>query len=181
MELTCRKFELPDRPRLRAMYLEFEPKGVFQGLPPETDRHLDEWLHEIDGPGVLNFVVDTGERIVGHAMLCPAPDKPAAELAIFLHQDWRGFGAGKALLLGALNYGCQQLECDRVWLSVQGANPLALHLFESVGFRPVVGGQIFSWELEMARPSHCEECKGEKCEVFQTALPVTLRLPRHRR
>jgi RimJ/RimL family protein N-acetyltransferase len=175
MELTCRRFERPDLPRLRAMYLEFEPKGAFQGLPPETEPSLDAWLHQLCDNGVENFVVDAGECIVGHTMLCPGPSKAEGEIAIFMHQQWRGFGAGRALLLGALNYGCKQLQFDKVWLSVQGANVLALHLFESIGFRPVGGEQPFAWELEMSRPSNCEQCKEQQCEAFRATLPVTIR------
>lgn len=157
------------------MYLAFEPKGAFQGLPPVAEPRLDEWLHELVNDGVENFVCDNGERIIGHTMLCRGPGKHEAELAIFIHQDWRGFGAGRALLLGTLNYGCKQLELGRVQLSVQGANVLALRLLESVGFRPVMGSKSFAWELSMERPSNCEKCKGELCDAFNVTLPVTIR------
>jgi diamine N-acetyltransferase len=181
MELTCRRCLPTDWLRVRAMYLEFEPRGAFQGLPPESESRLDNWLDRLCRSGVENFVVDNGERIVGHITLCPDPAKSEAELAIFVHQDWRGLGVGRTLLLGALNYGCKQLELDRVWLSVQGANPVALHLFESVGFRPVGKANPFAWELEMERPSHCAQCKGERCAVFRTVLPLVLRLPKRER
>ena len=176
MELTFREFRHPDSPQLREMYLEFDPKGAFQGLPPETTTQLDEWLRRVFADRVVNFVIDDGGRIVGHAMLCPGSGKTEAEVAIFVHQDWRGRRAGRTLLLGTLNHGCKQLQLDRVWLSVQGSNPHARHLFESVGFRPVGEEQPFAWELELARPSQCAKCEGDRCEVFGAALPRVVRL-----
>ena len=162
------------------MYVEFEPKGEYQGLPPRSESQIRRWLTQLREQSFDQFVAAVGERIVGHAMLCPSQRRTEAELAIFLHQDYRGLGLGRRLLLGVLNFGCKKLVLDRVWLFVTGSNPVALHLFEDVGFRPGRGGDPLAWEIEMERPSHCAECNGEKCVVFGRALPdtVTVRRPK---
>src|ERR1043166_4682260 len=121
------------------MYLGFEPKAQFQGLPPASPEQLCLWLQSLHRKDVDQFVLAVGERIIGHSMLCRGPQQDEAELAIFLHQKFRGRGLGRRLLLCTLNYGCKKLELSRVWLSVQGANPRAMHLFESLGFTPVGG------------------------------------------
>lgn len=163
-----------DYEQLVAMYEEFEPKGEFQGLPPRSISQIKKWLTQLRELGFLQFVVEVGGRIVGHSMLCPSQRKTEAELAIFLHQDYRGYGLGKKLLLGTLNFGCKNLELQRVWLFVMGSNPIAMHLFESAGFRPGRDGDPLAWEIEMERPSHCAKCMGDKCTVFGGGFPMTV-------
>jgi RimJ/RimL family protein N-acetyltransferase len=154
------------------LYRQFEPKGEFQGLPPRTSPQIKKWLSQLCECGFYQFVIEVGDRIVGHAALCPSQRKTEAELAIFVHQDYRGYGLGKKLLLGTLNFGCKKLELARVWLFVMGSNPVALHLFESVGFRPGRDGDPLAWEIEMERPAHCTKCKGNKCTIFGEAFPI---------
>lgn len=176
MKAMLRKFESDDFDRLVAMYAAFEPKGEFQGLPPATVPRITAWLRHLCLAGDEQFVIDVGDRIVGHSMLCLSENRAEAELAIFLHQGYRGLGLGKKLLLGTLNYGCKQMQLDRVWLSVQGSNPVALCLFEGAGFKPVGSHELLQWELEMERPSHCAKCKGERCILFGQSLPMTVAL-----
>jgi len=57
---------------------------------------------------------------------------------------------------------------------VTGSNPVALRLFETVGFRPRANGDPLAWEIEMERPSHCEQCKANKCAVFGEGFPMTV-------
>jgi RimJ/RimL family protein N-acetyltransferase len=176
MEVALYKLPPDDWQRVWVMYLSFEPKAQFQGLPPAQPDQLREWLHELQRTAADQFVVAVGERMVGHSMLCHGPRRGEAELAIFLHQKFRGRGLGRQLLLCTLNYGCKQLGLARVWLSVQGANPHALHLFESVGFRPVGDANPLALELEMERPLHCEKCKGDACAIFSEPPPQTVKV-----
>jgi RimJ/RimL family protein N-acetyltransferase len=161
-----------DYEHLVVMYEEFEPKGEFQGLPPRSTSQIKKWLTLLRERGFSQFVVEVGGRIVGHSVLCPAQRNTEAELAIFLHQDYRGQGLGKKLLRGTLNFGCKTLELQRVWLFVMGSNPTALRLFEGAGFRPGRDGDPLAWEIEMERPSHCAKCKGDKCVAFGEGFPA---------
>ena len=171
------KLQPEDVPRLWVMYLNFEPKGQFQGLPPARAARILEWLTKLQKEDAEQFVLAIGERIIGHSMLCRGPKSTEAECAIFLHQKFRGHGLGRRLLLCTLNYGCKQLELSRVWLSVQGANPRAMHLFGSVGFRPAGKFDPMAWELEMERPLHCDKCKGEACAIFSETIPQLIHRP----
>jgi RimJ/RimL family protein N-acetyltransferase len=181
MKASLRQVRRGDLDKLLVFYRQFEPKGQFQGLPPLTDTKTADWLRHVEEIGSAQFVVEIGRDIVGHAMLCPGPGKNEAELAVFLRQDCLGLGLGKALTLGTLHHGCKQLQLDRVWLSVQGSNPRALQLFEHIGFRAVKEWDPFTWELEMERPSHCAQCKGERCLVFGAALPRAVEISRRKR
>lgn len=167
---------------LLAMYRTFEPKEEFQGLPPAQPERVRAWLREHFTERDYHLVVEVNGVIVGHAMLCVGPEPAEAELAIFVHQDYRAIGIGKQLLLATLHYGCKQLELDLVWLSVEGSNPRALHVFASAGFR-ALHDEIdpFDWELEMSRPSHCEACQGRRCALFGHAPPLEVRVGKRRR
>jgi RimJ/RimL family protein N-acetyltransferase len=167
-----RTFEEPDSESLFEMYCQFEPKGEFQGLPPQTAPQIKKWLTQLCERGFYQSVIVVGDLIVGHAALCPSQQETEAELAMFLHQDYRGRGLGKKLLLGTLNFGCKSLELHRVWLFVTGSNPIALRLFERAGFRPGPDGDPLTWEIELERLSHCAKCKGQKCTVFGEAFPM---------
>ncbi len=175
MRVTLREMKPDDLDRLVAMYESFEPKGEFQGLPPPTTAQIREWLNRLQQPGDRHFVGESGGRLVAHCFLCGGPRPNEAELAIFVHQSVRGRGLGRKLLLGALNFGCKQLHLSRVWLTTLGSNPVAAHLFRSVGFRLRHGDEP-AWELDMERPSSCARCKGKRCAVFNTALPLTVSL-----
>jgi RimJ/RimL family protein N-acetyltransferase len=174
MEARLRRFAPGDFGRLVEMYAGFEPKGEFQGLPPRSVPEIELWLRRLCEKQFEQFVIEVAGRIVGHAMLCRFPRGDEAEFAIFVHQDFRGLGLGKRLMLGALHYGCKVMELSRVWLVVQGSNPRALRLFESAGFRATEGGDPLRWELQMVRASHCAECLQQRCVLFGQGLPVTV-------
>lgn len=174
MRALLRTFSESDSESLFEMYCQFEPKGEFQGLPPHTAPQIKKWLNQLRELGFSQFIVEIDGRIVGHSVLCPSQGKTEAELAIFIHQDYRGYGFGKKLLLGTLNFGCKRLGLQYVWLFVTGSNPVALRLFEDVGFHPRSNGDPLAWEIEMERPSHCTKCKGDKCAVFGEGFPLSV-------
>jgi RimJ/RimL family protein N-acetyltransferase len=180
VDVALYRLEPEDLQRLWLMYIGFEPKAAFQGLPPAAPLQIREWLEKLQRIKAHQFVIEVDNRIVGHSMLCPGPRPGAAELAIFLHQKFRGLGLGRTLLLCTLNYGCKQLELARVWLSVQGCNARAQRLFDSVGFERIGGGDPASWELTMERPLHCEKCQKEECAIYRQRLPKTVRVRRDR-
>lgn len=169
---TLREYKAEDHEKLVALYAAFEPKGAYQGLPPHSEALVRKWLDRLQESGSIFFVVEVEGCIAGHSMLCPA-DHNTAELAIFLHQDYRGLGLGKRLLLGTLNYACKRLQLAKVWLSVQGANIPALTLFKKTGFRPIGREDFWRWEVELQRPLSCEPCLEDHCAIFGTSLPFT--------
>ncbi len=173
MRVTLREIKPGEFEWLVTMYAAFEPKGEFQGLPPQTPALIRDWLSRLQEPADRHFVAEIGGRVRGHCFLCVGPRADEAELAIFVHQSVRGRGVGRQLLLGTLNCGCKQMHLSRVWLTTLGSNPVAAHLFSSVGFRLSRQDEP-AWELDMERPSNCAQCKGERCAIFKMALPVTV-------
>ena len=116
-----------DREALVAMYLSFEPKGISLGLPPrkEPERWLDQVVR------YPNFVVCVDGRIVGHGVMCPEGTR--GEVAVFIHQDYRGRGLGKRLL-GVMINEARRLGLRQVWGITEYDNVPMLRLAYSLGF-----------------------------------------------
>lgn len=122
----------PDRDRLRAMYDDFEPKRVAQGLPPGDPEQRSAWLDSVADDG-YHLVVEAGGRVLGHGMLLPFREGEA-ELANFLHQSIRDRGIGTILNSALLALG-RDRRIRRVWLSVEPFNRRAIRSYEKAGFQ----------------------------------------------
>ncbi len=125
--IQIRRATRADRDAIVAMYLGFEPKGAALGLPPRKDPQ--RWL---DALAVYpNFVVYLEGRVVGHAVLCP--EDGSGEVAVFVHQDYRGRGLGKMLLTELIDEA-RRLGLERVWGMTELDNFAMLGLARSLGF-----------------------------------------------
>lgn len=129
---VLRPFGGDDRQGLGAMYDDFEPKRVAQGLPPSDRSQRAQWLDAVLSGG-HHLVVEIRGQVLGHGMLLPFQDEEA-ELANFLHQSARDRGIGTTLN-GALLELARELGLRRVWLSVEPFNRRAIRSYEKAGFR----------------------------------------------
>jgi len=121
---------------LLRMYNRFDPLGAALGLPPIRTEARRQWICEAlnRGPNVAAFT-PAGD-VVGHCFLSQAsPD--SAELAIFVHQDFRRQGAGTSLLKAALTQAAAA-GLRRVWSTTSPDNRPAVHLLIRSGFRPTL-------------------------------------------
>jgi GNAT superfamily N-acetyltransferase len=132
------------RDALEAMYDAFDPADRAQGIPPTGEQRIADWLDSITGEETVNLVANHGDDVVGHATLVPESES-AAELAIFVLQEYQGAGIGTQLLETLLGAG-QEADVERVWLSVERWNEPAIALYEKVGFVP---SDTESFEHEM--------------------------------
>ena len=98
-EVTICPLGLGEQPELEQMYASFEPKRAAMGLPPGDPVACRNWLNRLLLDGI-NLVARAEGRIVGHLVL--APSRLAAEMAVFVHQDWRNHGVGSQLVASAL-------------------------------------------------------------------------------
>lgn len=118
-----------DRGALIAMYLSFEPKGACQGLPPRKEPQL--WLDKLSV--FPNFVVVVDGHIIAHAALCD--DGKSGEVAVFVHQDFRGRRLGKMLLVALIDEA-RRKGLKKVWGTTDLDNVPMLRLARSLGFSP---------------------------------------------
>jgi GNAT superfamily N-acetyltransferase len=124
---------LPQRDLLMAMYDRFEPLGVALGLPPRTAEGRHKWIVGALGQ-IVNVAAFSGNgEVVGHCFA--AADKPSsAEIAVFVHQEFRWRGIGTALLKKALKWGWAA-GLVRAWAITPAENRAAQRLLTSCGFR----------------------------------------------
>jgi len=139
---TLRRVSAGDEGDLCVMYRSFEPKGAACGLPPR--EHPEQWLASLRG--CPSFLLEIEGRALAHGVLCCQSRACTAELALFVHQDWRGHGFGRQLLR-ALVEEARQLGLRRVWGLAEPWNHSMRRLAVSAGFRPCSGG-TFAMELE---------------------------------
>ena len=79
------------------MYLDYQPRNSFQGLPPPTDSACVKWVQHMIGNGVNLVAVSYLEGVVGHSALFPVNDQ--VQKAILCSQrmstgTWATFSPG---------------------------------------------------------------------------------------
>lgn len=155
--IEIRADEFPQE-ALVEMYGDFASEERAQGLPPTTEERTREWLDVLEeGLNVIAWHVgaetanqpssetaetagrsagQTGlERAIGHAVLLDCGDG-THELTIFVHHEYQLAGIGSRLVRTLLGYG-QDHGVERVWLTVQRSNHVAMNLYRSVGFETI--------------------------------------------
>lgn len=140
----------PERDLLMEMYNWFEPLGVALGLPPRRQEARHEWIEDaLRHPIHLAAFAPNG-AMAGHCFLVPG-NAGSAELAIFVHQDFRRRGIATALINAALERASWE-GLRRVWTLTGSDNRAALRLQEKCGFRLTNYG-FYGVELETWLPS----------------------------
>lgn len=128
---------------LVAMYDTLDPRDRSQGIPPRGAEARVAWVETLTDEG-LNLVAWHGDRAVGHAVLMPMGEG-RWELAIFVHSDYQEARIGTRLLECLFGYGSDH-GVERIWLSVERHNSVALNLYESMGFERLGGRSEFKME-----------------------------------
>jgi GNAT superfamily N-acetyltransferase len=131
------------------MYDRFDPLGGALGLPPHTGEARRAWIATALGNHVNVAAFSPAGEVVGHCFL--AADRPdSAEVAIFVHQEFRRRGVAAALMKAALELGATA-GLRRVWSVTSSGNRAALRLQLSCGFR-LANSNSHEAELEIDLP-----------------------------
>jgi RimJ/RimL family protein N-acetyltransferase len=158
-----RWFKPEDRASLLAMYETFEPRGGSLGLPPRDDT--EHWLDSL--ASYANLLVFADGRLAGHGVLCPEPSNASAEIAVFVHQDFRGQRLGTKLLTRLVDEA-RAMGLRRVWGMTEPDNLPMLRLAASLGF--VHGSDPYEFTLDLkSNPSvTCSE-STKRCNFCDPA------------
>lgn len=143
---AIRPYTAQDRPALEAMYVDFRPKRMAQGLPPDSELGLRRWLDGVLRGGE-HLVVEVDGELMGHGFLVPMDEDGAVELANFLHQAVRNRGIGTALNRALIELA-RARGSRRVWLSVEPWNRSAVRSYQKAGFHQLPGS-LWAPEIEM--------------------------------
>jgi diamine N-acetyltransferase len=152
--------------RLIDMYLAFQPRNSFQGLPPIKDEVCVRWVREMLETGV--HIIATNSRntsilpaqdnagettelqeahsIIGHVAIFPVNDKKC-ELLVVVCPGFQNLGIGTELVRSCINLAAE-LGFERIWLPVEATNVRARHVYRKCGFEYVSNEQ--GRELDMS-------------------------------
>ena len=134
---------LDERPDLVDFYQAFEPKAVYQGLPPVTDQ-IEKWIDDLFSHWI-NLGAFFQDQLIGHCALDSIGEGAVSEYLIFIAPEYQDQGIGTALTQYAMDLArCSR--CQRVWLIVQNANLRAIKVYRKVGFNFT---EPFAQEREM--------------------------------
>ena len=131
------------------MYDRFVPLGIALGLPPQRAEARREWIGAALGHTVNLAAFSPAGAVVGHSFLVP-DNTGSAELAIFVHHEFRGRGVGTALVKMVLDWGAVE-GLRRVWSLTSSDNKTALRLQQRCGFR-LTNSASSETELEIDLP-----------------------------
>ena len=102
--------------RLIEMYLAYQPRGSFQGLPPFKDEVCVKWVREMLATGVHVVAIDQRACLIGHTGLFPInPQK--CEMLVVVCPDYQNLGIGTQLVRSCIELA-GELGFERIWLPV---------------------------------------------------------------
>jgi len=132
--------------QLLAMYLAFQPRNCFQGLPPIKDEVCTKWVREMLGTGINLVAAARDVPIVGHAALFPINPRKC-EMLVVICPGFQNIGIGTELVRACIDLAAE-LNFERIWLPVDATNVRARHVYKKCGFQYVSSKQ--GHELDMA-------------------------------
>jgi GNAT superfamily N-acetyltransferase len=118
--------------RLLAMYLAFQPRNCFQGLPPIRDEVCVKWIHGMIETGVNLLAESAPGEVVGHAAIFPINPRKC-ELLVVVSHEHQNTGIGTELVRGCIAVAAE-LDFERIWLPVEAKNIRARRVYEKCGF-----------------------------------------------
>ncbi len=113
---------------------------------------LGPWLAMLMGWGhqFISFIWEEKGRVVGHvmAMRVPSDEDRWQIVNVAVAAPYRGRGIARALMERLLDT-LEDMGGTWAILQVRDDNPVALHLYESLGFEPVCGEIHWVWETRL--------------------------------
>ena len=159
--------------RLIDMYLAYQPRNSFQGLPPIKDEVCVRWVRDILATGIHLVALQNGEPpLIGHAALFPAGDEKC-EMLVVVCPGFQNVGIGTELVRSCVDLAAG-LGFQQIWLPVDATNVRARHIYRKCGFEYVSTkqGRMLSNPMDMV----CHIKRAEIVPIFRfpadTAHPV---------
>jgi GNAT superfamily N-acetyltransferase len=147
--------------RLVDMYLAFQPRNSFQGLPPIKDAVCIHWVQDMLRTGVHAVAVSEPEGIIGHTALFPI-NQQKCEMLVVVCPKFQNMGVGTELVRSCIRMA-DELGFQRIWLPVDATNVRARHVYRKCGFEYV--SNQHGREMDMA-------CEVRRFRTASAAVPA---------
>ena len=132
--------------RLIDMYLAFQPRNCFQGLPPLKDAVCVKWVQDMLRTGINVIGLCNQDCIVGHTALFPINQRKC-EMLVVVCPSFQNVGIGTELVRSCIDLA-YEAGFERIWLPVDAVNVRARHVYRKCGFEYVSNQQ--AREMDMA-------------------------------
>lgn len=118
--------------RLVDMYLAYEPRNSFQGLPPISDPACVSWVRHMIDTGINLVALSFEAGLVGHSALFPVNER-VSEMLVVVSPPFQNIGIGTELTRCAIQLA-HELGYETIRLSVEVTNTRARHVYKKCGF-----------------------------------------------
>jgi len=131
--------------QLIRIYLDYDPRPAFSGLPPIADKACIEWVEGMIRSGINLIAISFEDGIVGHTAIFPM-DEHRCEMIVAVSREYQNIGIGTQLTRCIIQLA-YELEFEKVWLSVETTNTIARRVYQKCGFEYVSHSEVH--ELDM--------------------------------
>lgn len=162
--------------RLIDMYLAFQPRNCFQGLPPIRDAVCVNWVRDMLGTGINVIAVADGaaETIIGHTALFPINPRKC-EMLVVVCPGFQNDGIGTELVRSCIDLA-DELGFERIWLPVDATNVRARHVYRKCGFEYVSSQPGREMDMACDVRRHCRgTTRGSVVPMPRFQIPTIVR------
>jgi ribosomal protein S18 acetylase RimI-like enzyme len=166
------------RGALEWMYLDFQPRNCFQGLPPIKDEACLAWVRGMVRDGVNLVAVAPDRAVVGHVAFFPINQRKC-ELLVVVSPAYQNVGVGTHLVRCCAEVAAEQ-GFGRIWLPVEATNTRARHVYRKCGFESVSTGAAREVDmvLDLAPLANSSKAAADSvARVVPKTLPVAVEGP----
>jgi CBS domain-containing protein/RimJ/RimL family protein N-acetyltransferase len=154
--------------RLIEMYLAYQPRSSFQGLPPIKDEACVKWVQYMIGNGINLVALSFGEGVVGHVALFPANDL-VCEILVVVSPPFQDTGIGTELVRCGVQLA-HEIGFERVQLSVEATNVKAKHVYRKCGFESLSGDRPSEVDMVLDLKRYRATLDVTVAEIMNTSL-----------
>ena len=150
--ILVRTLESTRHSQLVDMYLAYEPRNSFSGLPPITDEACMRWVVDMIAHAVNLVALSFEKGLVGHAALFAIDDMSCEILVVVAPAQQRtGIGTELTRCLIQLSH---ELHFEGIRLNVEAGNHIARHVYEKCGFHYTSRGLVAELDMSLDLESY---------------------------
>ncbi|MBW1671724.1 MAG: GNAT family N-acetyltransferase [Deltaproteobacteria bacterium] len=115
------------------MYMEYQPRASFNGLPPVNDAACASWVRSIICEAANLVAVSFTYGVVGHTGIFRMSDG-RCEVIVVIATGHQRYGIGTEITRCSVQLACE-LGFRGIWLCVEADNHVARHVYRKCGFQ----------------------------------------------
>ena len=151
------------RQQMVGMYLAYEPRNSFSGLPPTADEACVRWVERMITTGINLLALSSCGDVVGHAGLFPI-DEETCEMLVVVSRPLQKLGIGTELTRCGIQLAHER-GFQTIRLGVEAGNHVARRVYEKCGFSYLTRGLLGELDMHLDVKRHtgaADACASRK-------------------